>query len=85
VATLGLSTAQSAALRYHGQLTLRPHYLVATPTCPFLVADRAFQSKLRGQPQWTAVGGVRRPTDKSDDMLIYRRSPARVAKVVASE
>ena len=85
VATLGLSTAQSAALRYHGQLTLRPHDLRATPTCPFLVADRAFQNKLRGQPQWTAVGGVRRPTDKSDDMLIYRRSPARVAKVVASE
>ena len=85
VATLGLSTAQSAALRYHGQLILRPHYLVAAPACPFLVADRAFQNKLKGQPQWTAVGGVRRPTDKSDDMLIYRRTPTHPAEVIASE
>jgi hypothetical protein len=50
-----------------------------------LVADRAFQNKLKDQPQWTAVGGVRRPTDKSDDMLIYRRTPPRPAEVVASE
>lgn len=85
VATLGLSTAQSAALRHHGQLTLRPQSMRAVPACPFLVVDRDSQSQLKGQPQWTPVGGVRRPTDKDDDMLIYRRTAVQPAQASASE
>ena len=76
VETLGLSTAQSAALRYHADLQLRVAQL--QPQCPALVVDRQAQARLRSQLDpslWTLVAAARRPTEKSDDLLIYRRSP----------
>lgn len=76
VETLGLSTAQSAALRYHAELHLRVAQL--QPQCPALVVDRQAQARLRSQLDpslWTLVAAARRPTEKSDDLLIYRRSP----------
>ncbi len=75
VATLGLSTAQSAALRYHGGLQLEP-LRAGHSACPFLVVDPGALPELKKLPGWTPVKGVRRPTDKNDDMLIYRRLTA---------
>jgi 4-amino-4-deoxy-L-arabinose transferase-like glycosyltransferase len=75
VATLGLSTAQSAALRYHGHLELRALRSAQTHSdCPFLIIDPASQQRLKDVSAWTPVRGARRATDKNDDMLIYRRA-----------
>jgi 4-amino-4-deoxy-L-arabinose transferase-like glycosyltransferase len=74
--TLGLSTAQAAALRYHGNLELRVAQL--QPQCPALLVDRQAQARFRRELDpslWTLVAAARRPTEKSDDLLIYRRSP----------
>ena len=68
----GLSTAQNAALRYHGGLRLEP-LQTGRSACPFLVVDPGAVPELKKLPGWAPVKGVRRPTDKSDDMLIYRR------------
>jgi 4-amino-4-deoxy-L-arabinose transferase-like glycosyltransferase len=76
IETLGLSTAQITALRYHGQLQLqnaRPQ-----PQCPALLVDRQAQGRFKQEldtSAWTLVAAARRPTEKSDDMLIYRRTP----------
>jgi 4-amino-4-deoxy-L-arabinose transferase-like glycosyltransferase len=74
--TLGLSTAQAAALRYHGNLELRVAQL--QPQCPALLVDRQAQARFRRELDpslWTLVAAARRPTENSDDLLIYRRSP----------
>ena len=79
VQTLGLSSAQAGALRYHGGLTLQPAAAQAVP-CPFLVGSPEAVEALLRSPQaaavWQRVGAARRPTDKSDDMLILRRRAA---------
>lgn len=79
VSTWGLSSAQSAALRYHGQLQLQPLTGRRTP-CPYLVtAANASRPPVLSQGDWARLGGARRATDKSDDMLIYRlRAPVTV-------
>jgi hypothetical protein len=76
VETLGLSTAQAAALRHHGELALRVAQL--QPQCPALLVDRQAQARFRSELDpglWTLVAAARRPTEKTDDLLIYRRSP----------
>ena len=76
VETLGLSTAQAAALRHHGELALRVAKL--QPQCPALLVDRQAQARFRSELDpglWTLVAAARRPTEKTDDLLIYRRSP----------
>ncbi len=72
VATWGLSPAQSAALRHHGHLVLQPiESGPAAAACPYLVTT--VDAGRLPEPGWTLVRGVRRPTDKADDMRIYRR------------
>ena len=74
----GVGSAQTAALQYHGELELRR----ATPaaSCPFLVVDVTAQSSLGGAvnlPDWAFQATVRKPTDKTENMLVYKRvSPA---------
>jgi 4-amino-4-deoxy-L-arabinose transferase-like glycosyltransferase len=81
VETLGLSTAQITALRHHGQLQLRTAQ--REPQCHALLVDRQAQGRFKRDidtSAWTLVAAARRPTEKSDDMLIYRRTlPARPA------
>eukprot|EP01036_Dinobryon_divergens_P021878 gene21878-30074_t len=58
----GISTAQAAALQYHGRLKLRQ--ATPRPVCPYLVVDADFQSTLGGTvhlPDWILVTTVRRP------------------------
>ena len=70
----GIDTAQAAGLRYHGQLTLKQ----AGPraSCPFLVVDSESQNTLSQRvslPDWALQATVMRPSDKNENVLIYRR------------
>ena len=70
----GIDSAQTAALQYHGQLELRR----ATPqaACPYLVVDVKAQPQLGkavNLPDWAFQATVRKPTDKTENMLVYKR------------
>ncbi|SFC36180.1 4-amino-4-deoxy-L-arabinose transferase [Polaromonas sp. OV174] len=70
----GVGSAQAAALQYHGQLELRP--VGAQANCPYLIVDVNSQSSLSSAvnlPDWAFQAAVRKPTDKSENMLVYKR------------
>ena len=74
VEIFGVGSAQAAALQYHGQLELRQ----ATPlaSCPYLVVDVTAQARLGravNLPDWAFQATVRKPTDKTENMLVYKR------------
>ncbi|MEJ5989199.1 hypothetical protein WG902_04315 [Ramlibacter sp. PS3R-8] len=75
VEVFGLTRAQIAALRFHGEMDLR---MAATPgTCPWLVAAEDLQSSVSlafDARRWRLVAKIPRPTDKRDNLLLYRRS-----------
>jgi 4-amino-4-deoxy-L-arabinose transferase-like glycosyltransferase len=83
VETRGLSTAHQTALRYHGGLQLKP--AGAQVQCPTLLVGRHAQERFSREfdsTAWMPVGVARRPTEKVDDLLIYRRAaPARESAV----
>ena len=77
----GISTAQAAALQYHGQLVLRQ--ATPRPVCPYLVVDTDFKSTLGGTvhlPDWVFVTTVRRPADKNENVLLFKRTSAANSK-----
>ncbi|WP_411879877.1 hypothetical protein [Polaromonas sp. YR568] len=70
----GIGSAQAAALQYHGQLELRQ----AGPraSCPYLIVDVEAQptlSSVVNLPDWAFQATVRRPTDKTENVLLYKR------------
>ena len=70
----GVGSAHAAALQYHGQLVLRQ--ATSQASCPFLVVDVAAQSTLASAvnlPDWAFQATVRKPTDKTENMLVYQR------------
>ena len=70
----GLSNAQIAALRYHAQLQLRPAGFQTQ--CSYLVVDIAAQPRLSQSvhlPNWAFHATVRRPMEKGETLLLYRR------------
>jgi 4-amino-4-deoxy-L-arabinose transferase-like glycosyltransferase len=70
----GVSSAQAAALQYHGQLELRQ--AGAQASCPYLIVDIEAQSTLSSTvnlPDWAFQATVRRPTDKTENVLLYKR------------
>ncbi|MDP3708290.1 MAG: hypothetical protein Q8R56_09390 [Polaromonas sp.] len=70
----GLGSAQAAALQYHGQLELRQ--ATALAACPYLVVDVAAQSSLSNTvnlPEWAFQATVRRPSDKNENVLVFKR------------
>ena len=70
----GISLAQVAALRYHGQFTLRPAGVKAS--CPWLVVAPASLEALSvglDMRQWALHATVRRPADADDNLLLYQR------------
>jgi hypothetical protein len=70
----GLSSAQAAALQYHGRLQLLPAGNNAV--CPFLIVDADAQPSLSNTvklPDWAFQATVRRPTDKNENLLLYKR------------
>lgn len=87
VEIFGVAGAQAAAFQYHGELELRQ---VGTgASCPYLIVDSAAQPRLSqtiNLPDWAFQATVRRPTDKNDNVSIYRRvnvqAPAKSSKPV---
>ena len=74
VEIFGVNSAQAAALQYHGQLELRQATLRAS--CPYLVVDVTAQARLGSAvnlPDWAFQATVRKPTDKTENMLVYKR------------
>ena len=70
----GLSMAQLAAVRFHGGYTPVPARSLAS--CPWLVVDVDATTSLPAtvpMAHWRRVGEARRPTNKDDDLLVYRR------------
>ncbi|MDI9330610.1 MAG: hypothetical protein QM527_04740 [Alphaproteobacteria bacterium] len=69
----GLSKAQMAALRHHGQMRID---LSGDSRCEWLVvgmrAKEAFESTDQA-PSWRWVQTVRRPTDQYENLVLYRR------------
>ena len=70
----GLASAQVAAVRFHGGWTPMPARGPAG--CPWLLVDVDALSSLPAtvsMAQWRQAGEVRRPTDKDETLLVYRR------------
>lgn len=85
VEIFGVGSAQAAALQYHGKLELRQ----ATPqaSCPYLVVDVHAQGRLGSAvnlPDWAFQATVRKPTDKTENMLVYKRVSVAMAPVPAA-
>ena len=81
VEVLGLSPAQVAALRYHAGLKL--HAAGGAVSCPFMATGAGDRSAIAAQAQapgalsqrdWTRVATVRRPTDRNENVMIFRRN-----------
>jgi hypothetical protein len=74
VEVFGLTRPQIAALRFHGGLELRQASLPSA--CPWLVVAQEVQPSLgmvTNARQWTLMATIRRPTDKNDNLLLYRK------------
>jgi hypothetical protein len=74
VEVFGLTRAQIAALRFHGDMDLR---MAAAPSaCPWLVAAEDLQVSVPmvfDARHWSLVAKIPRPTDKRDNLLLYRK------------
>jgi 4-amino-4-deoxy-L-arabinose transferase-like glycosyltransferase len=81
----GLNSAQVAAFQYHGHMELRR--AGAKAVCPYLVVDADAQNTLGStvdMPEWAYLATLRRPTDKNENVLMYKRvSVARPDKAAA--
>jgi len=70
----GLSSAQVAAFQYHGKLELRQAR--AKAACPYLVVDADAQGTLSSivdMPEWAFLATLRRPTNKNENVLLFKR------------
>ena len=70
----GVSSAQAAGLQYHGNLELRRAGKKAQ--CPYLVVDADAQVGLSAAvdlPEWAFLATLRRPTDGSENILLFKR------------
>jgi 4-amino-4-deoxy-L-arabinose transferase-like glycosyltransferase len=77
VEAYGLTRGQAAAFRYHGSMDLQPASREAS--CPWLVAAASLQPSMAlalDMRHWQLVTSVRRPADRNDNVLLYRRAPA---------
>jgi len=71
----GLSRGQIAAFQFHGHLMLKP--VGSQAGCPWLIVDKDAATKLPASvdlTQWTLHSTVRRPSDRNEDVLIYKRT-----------
>lgn len=76
IETFGLQRGQIAALQYHGKLKLVAASQEAS--CSWLLVDIDSQIRLPltvNLDQWTLEAALRRPSDKTDDVLLYRFVP----------
>ena len=74
VEILGISNGQAAAFKYHGELDLRQSS--RTSACPFLIVDADVQKSMSqavNLPDWAFMAMLSRPTDKTENILLFRR------------
>jgi hypothetical protein len=72
-----MTQAQIAAFQFHGTLELVPHTTQAH--CPWLLLNSTAQTPLPAtidRAQWSLVQTVRRPADKHEILLLFRRNPS---------
>lgn len=72
---LELRREQIAAFRYHGNFRIEP--ASAQPRCPWLLVkadDRPGASERPDTRLWKLHASIRQPSDKADDVLLYRRA-----------
>jgi len=77
VEVYGLNSAQVAAFQYHGHMELRRAGDKAV--CPYLVVDADAQDTLSDTvnlPEWAYLATLRRPTDKNENVALYKRVSA---------
>ena len=77
VEVYGLNSAQVAAFQYHGHMELRR--AAAKAVCPYLVVDADAQGTLSeavDMPEWAYLATLRRPTDKNENVALYKRVSA---------
>jgi 4-amino-4-deoxy-L-arabinose transferase-like glycosyltransferase len=77
VQAFGLTRGQAAAFLYHGKLQLQP--ASRESACPWLVAAAGLQPSMAlalDMRPWRLVTSVRRPADRNDNVLLYRRATA---------
>jgi hypothetical protein len=76
IAELGLGRPHIAAVRHHGHFVLQS--LPEGENCPWLLVAPGTTNKLNGlvsPDRWHLAGTLRRPTNASDDLLLYKRKP----------
>jgi len=75
VEELGLNRAQIAAFMYHGQMDVRHAGVEAS--CPWLLLAAPIQPAAHiaiDLRQWHEIANVRRPSDKDENVIVYRRA-----------
>lgn len=75
VESLGLSRGQIAAFQFHGRLVIQP--LDSNNHCPWLIVDKDALAMLRAgidPSQWTFHSSMRHPSDRNEDLLVYKRT-----------
>ncbi|MEO8118974.1 MAG: hypothetical protein ABI606_06595 [Rhodoferax sp.] len=75
VEALGLSRGQIAAFQFHGRLAIRP--MDSSNNCPWLIVDKDALTMLRAgidPSQWTFHSSMRHPSDRNEDLLVYKRT-----------
>lgn len=80
VETHGLSRGQIAAFQFHGRLVMKP--VGDNSNCPWLIVDKdAVQtlSAATNTAQWRLHSSMRHPSDRNEDLLIYKRTTAKDA------
>jgi len=76
IAELGLNRQHIAALRHHGHFVLQR--LPEGENCPWLLVAPGAATRQNGfvsPDSWYFAGTLRRPTNASDDLLLYQRKP----------
>ena len=76
IAQVGLGRPHIAALRHHGKFVLRE--LADGDDCPWLLVAPSVAGQLNhvvASDRWHFAGTLRRPTNASDDLLLYQRKP----------
>ncbi len=70
----GLNRAQIAAFKFHGNLVMKPASV--NTTCPWLIVDKDALQTLSAavdRKQWAFHSSIRHPSDRNEDLLIYKR------------
>ncbi|HEY8048134.1 MAG TPA: hypothetical protein VIE63_03105 [Ramlibacter sp.] len=78
VEELGLTRAQVAAFIYHGGMDLR--HAGSEPQCPWLLVAAPVQPAAHVSidlRHWREIANVHRPSDKDENVIVYRRADSR--------